>query len=167
MTKQFQMIDSPAPQRVRISWEMLTPSDGSADKPDERDEGFWPSLDPEACGYIGEPEPSDVDATGQAARYQEQLEAAESRMAAWEAGDWEYIGVVACARVFIPIGGNSFRVMTLESAGLWGIESDSGDYLREVFAEERAELLGQLRVLGATLGTVPDFDEELPEGDES
>lgn len=160
----FRMMDSATmPQRVRISWEMLTPPDDSPDKPDERDEGFWPSLDPDAPGYIGDCLPDDVTGQGQQARFAEQMEAAESRMAAWEAGQWEYVGVVARAHIWIPVGGRSFRTMTLDSAGLWGIESDAGDYLRSVFDEERGELLAQLRTLGAALGQLPDFDEESPE----
>jgi hypothetical protein len=161
---QFSNTDAPRlPQRVRISWELLTPADDSGDRPDENDDGFWPSLEPDACGYIGDAAPDDVDGVAHQAEYERQLEAAEARMAAWEADGWHYVGVVARARVFIPIGGGSFRVMTLDSGGLWGIESDAGDYLREVFGQERENLLAELRTLGAALGTSPDFDEELPE----
>ena len=142
MPHQYLNFDAPnRPQLVSIRWEMETPRDDYSDRPDERDDGFWPSRDPSTAGYVGA---ADFDAA---------QEAAEARMAAWEAGDWEYIGVVAVAHVAIPIGGGSFCNHTFRSAGCWGIESDSGDYLEEVFREEQAELLAQLKTLGAALAS--------------
>ncbi|MDR7061194.1 MULTISPECIES: hypothetical protein [unclassified Sphingopyxis] len=134
------------------------------ERPDERDEGFWPSLDPEAPGYIGDPLPTDVNGSQHAAEYEQQTHFATARMAAFEAGDWEYIGLRCRAIIHIPIGGNSFRVLTIESAGLWGVESDApDDYVRKVFGDERETLLSELRTLGRALGSEPDFDEEGPE----
>jgi len=159
----FGYTDSPAPQRVRIDWSIVTVDDETADRPDEMQDGFWPSLDPDEAGYIGHDETADVE-DGGAARLATAQEEAESRMAAYESGDWGYIGIMARAVIHIPIGGNSFRVLKLESAGLWGIESDCGDeYKRQVFDEERDELLSQLQTLGRALGMAPDYDEEGPE----
>ena len=49
---QFRIIHLQGPEKVRIQWAMERPRDDSSDRPDERDEGFWPSHDPEACGYV-------------------------------------------------------------------------------------------------------------------
>jgi hypothetical protein len=138
--EQFTCYDAPTrAQVVTIQWERLEARDDCNDKPDDRDEGFWPSTDPKAAGYVG---PENVE------RFEELYAAAMERMTAWNEGDWYYIGIVARAHVSIPIGGGSFRTLTLDSAGCWGIESDAGDYLDEVFEEEKAELLRQLAVLG-------------------
>ena len=51
------------------------------------------------------------------------------RMLALDRGEWCYLGIMAKAVVSIPCNGNSRRLETLTSGGLWGIESDSGDYL--------------------------------------
>lgn len=42
--------------------------------------------------------------------------------------------------------GKNYRFHEL-SGGLWGIESDAGDYLNEVYEEEKAGLLTELRQL--------------------
>lgn len=157
---QFSNIDAKnAPQKVQIKWEMVLIPEEQSDRPDENDEGFWPSLDPDACGYIGDADPDDIDGERHAAKFADQQEKASERMAAWERGDWYYLGVVARAHVMIPIGQGSFRCLTLDSAGLWGIESDSNDYHLEVMADERANLLEELRTLGRALGTSPDYIE--------
>jgi len=136
MTTQFRMLDNAKldPSRVHIQWSMRTEHDDTKGRPDEDDEGFWPSSDPDACGYV---EPS---------RFDEAMRKAQERMDAFDRGDWHFCGVVARAEILIPIGGNSFRSLMIESAGLWGIESDSGDYLREVYEEEKDELRAQLRM---------------------
>lgn len=140
---QYANIDRPAlPQEVRIDWTMETPRDDDATPPDERDEGFWPSRDPGAAGYVL---PENFDA--------EQAKA-EERMRAWLADEWEFVGVVAVATISIPIGGGSFHVIELRSAGLWGIESDSPDYHKEVFEEEKENLLSELKTLSAHVATL-------------
>lgn len=54
--------------------------------------------------------------------------------------EWHMIGVRAVA-----VGPNGQRVAT--SAGLWGVESDSGDdYLASIFADEALDLLYQLGI---------------------
>lgn len=160
---QFSYTDSPAPQRVRISWNCVREHDESADRPDEMQDGFWPSLDPDDAGYIGEAVGDDIHDGGES-RLAAEMEKAQARMAAYEAGDWHYMGLRCRAIIHIPIGHGSFRVLTVESAGLWGIESDCGDdYVRQVFGDERETLLSELRTLGRALGSEPDFDEEGPE----
>jgi len=139
MTNQFRMIDTKAPQCVRIDWVMETPWDDRGDAPDERNDGFYPSHDKDAAGYV-EPE-----------RYDEEMAKAELRMNEWRRGAWGYVGVVAVANIVVPVGETAVILHTLKSGGLWGIESDAGDYLKEVFEEEKAELLAQLMTLSAAL----------------
>jgi hypothetical protein len=135
---QYSNIDRPsAPQSVRIDWTMETPRDDDATPPDERDEGFWPSRDPGAAGYVL-PE-----------NFEEEHAKASERMRAWLNDEWEFVGVVAVATISIPIGGDSFHVIELRSAGLWGIESDSPDYLKEVFEDEKSQLEDELKTLAA------------------
>lgn len=149
---QFRMIDAPErPQRVAIHWEMKTPPDYSAGAPDTMCDGYWPSLDPMDAGWIGE------GAT--AADLKRQKARAQLRYNRWLGDQWRYVGVVAVARVFIPVGGRSFRVLELESAGLWGIESDSGAYLREVYADQQRELMEQLETLAVAI-TGKSFEQE-------
>lgn len=78
--------------------------DDNADKPDERSDGFWPSREPEAAGYVL---PENFDA--------EQAKA-EEIMRAWLNDEWHYSGVavtVECADVELA-GKYEFAV--------WGIE---------------------------------------------
>ena len=151
MATQFRNIDLKGPEKVRIMWAMETPRDDTSDRPDERDEGFWPSQNKDSCGYVGE---CSDDA------FAEHHRKAQERMDAWKNDEWEYVGVVAIARVWVPIGGGAYTTHEFRSPGLWGIESDAGDYLKEVFEEEKAGLLDQLKTLGAALAS-GDFLDQL------
>jgi hypothetical protein len=72
------------------------------------------------------------------------------READYYAGKWEYIGIMARAVVRVVRNGNG-TIYVLESAGLFGIESDSGDEcLNEVFQEEKNSLLADLKFIGHT-----------------
>lgn len=144
----YRNFDAPAlPQAVRIAWEMVTESDDRNERPDSNDEGFWPSLDPDEPGFIGGPAPDDLDGSRQRAEWERQHAEAEQRLADWEAGVWEYVGVIARAHISIPIGGGAFCCYRLDSPGLWGIESDSGDYLATVYEEQKEELRAHLQTL--------------------
>jgi hypothetical protein len=135
---QFICHDNPKkPQIASIDWQKVIEDDDCQDRPDERDDGFWPSNDPNAAGYV---KPEDYD---------KQLASATERYNAWKRGDWNFIGVRARAVITLPIGGTSFVTYELVSPGLWGIESDAGDYLDEIFKEEKATLLDHLRAIGA------------------
>jgi hypothetical protein len=135
----YQNIDSAKlPQEVRITYERVAVRDEPQERPDERDEGFWPSHDPEAAGYVY---PENFDA--------EQAKA-EARMKAWENDEWEYQGLFVRAHIMVPIGGGSFTCYTIESAGLWGVESeeDSSGYRDEVWLEQEQELKAHLALIG-------------------
>ena len=75
----------------------------------------------------------------------------EDRLEEFRQGAFDFIGVRAVVEVPIPYGKD--RILTrIESPGLWGIESDSGeDYLQSVFEEESAILADMLTELGVSL----------------
>lgn len=77
------------------------------------------------------------------------LDQDRERLAAYERGDWHMTGVRVVAHVLVPIGGGSFRMFDLASAGLWGVESDaSEEYLTEIEAEEKADLIRDIKTMG-------------------
>jgi hypothetical protein len=128
--------------QTTITFKRLELPDDCQLAPDEQCEGFWPSTDPDDAGYIG---------ASPSTPYAEQFAAARARMDAFERGDWGYIGIRAQATITLASeSGNCATIYTLESEGLWGIESDSGeDYLAEVFEEQKVELLADiLRISG-------------------
>ena len=78
-------------------------------------------------------------------------EANAERLTAYRAGGWRCIGIRARATFLIGLG-RAAMIQTVESPGLWGIESDSDpDYLDEVFAEETQTLRGILGELNVTV----------------
>ena len=137
MTTTFANYDAPTrPQAVTIRWERVIMPDDRDMRPDTHGEGFWPSRDESAPGYV----PPD--------QFDREQAKAEHRMESFDRGEWEYVGVIARAHISVPIGGGSFTTYRIDSPGLWGIESDAGDYLDDVFAEEKAQLLDNLAALG-------------------
>lgn len=73
----------------------------------------------------------------------------KARLKAYRAGDWCFIGLRVRAEIDIVRDGTGTS-HTLYSAGLWGIESDSGeDYLNSVAGDEIHEIVADLRMLGA------------------
>ena len=72
----------------------------------------------------------------------------EDRLEELRQGAFDFIGVRAAVELPIPYGKD--RILSrIESPGLWGIESDSGeDYLETVFQEESNILAGMLAELG-------------------
>jgi hypothetical protein len=85
------------------------------------------------------------------------------RLAAYNAGDWHMVGVVAVATVEIDTGADPAHGVhwrtehTFKSAGVWGVESDAGDWLTEIASDE----LIQLREILAELGI--EWNESLAE----
>ena len=71
-----------------------------------------------------------------------------ARLAAFNRGEWRFIGIRARASILIVSGGVGTHY-DMTSAGLYGIESDSGrEYLESVFEEERETLLADLQCMG-------------------
>ena len=67
-----------------------------------------------------------------------------ARAERYNRGDWCMVGVYAEAEIVV-----NGRTQRVTSAGLWGIESDSGrDYFREVGREETAQLCADLAAMG-------------------
>lgn len=142
MAAQFRNIDRPkAAQVVSVTFEMVLTRDDTAGPPDKMQDGYWPSLDPKDCGYIGDGK-TDADLKREHAKQQR-------RLTRWQNDGWHYVGVIARANVSVPIGGDSFSLYTIDSPGLWGIESDAGKYLKEVYSEQLDELKAQLAAMGA------------------
>lgn len=131
MTTQYRMSDNV--KAHKITFKLLTPRDDSSDKPDERDEGFWPSKDEREMGYC----PPD--------QYEASMKAAKERMEAWKNDEWHFVGVQAEATIqLMSEAGNVGTTYTLQSAGCWGIESDCLDYIQDVFKEECDGLLADI-----------------------
>jgi len=83
-------------------------------------------------------------------KVQEWIDQDRERLESYGVG-WYMVGVRAAAEIYIPFG-DFFVVQTIESPGLWGIESDSGeDYFKETFKSELKileEMLRKLNVAG-------------------
>lgn len=69
------------------------------------------------------------------------------RIAAYFRGDWRVIGIRAVAIIWVDHG--SYKTQyTMESAGLWGIESDNGeDYLNDVYMDQCLELRADIEAM--------------------
>lgn len=61
---------------------------------------------------------------------------------------WHMVGVVAKAQILTPAGNGDRIISEMQSPGLWGVESDSGEaYFNEIFEEEKAMLLDMISKL--------------------
>jgi len=65
------------------------------------------------------------------------------RMTGLNNQSWYYVGIVAKAEIKTTTG----TIQTIRSGGLWGIESDAGDYLEQVAQEQLTELRAELTAL--------------------
>lgn len=96
--------------------------------PDQRQDGFWPSRDPNAAGYVL-PEHFDTEKAK-----------AERIMAAWENDEWFYCGIIVSAH--IDLMGEQF-CLSKHAASLWGIECNYPDSDNDYLNEVAEELLGE------------------------
>ena len=101
--------------------------DDTPDAPDERQDGFWPSLYPDNAGFIGA-------GNGWRDRFNAAQARAERVMAAWKADDWYYCGVILSAAI-------DGLTLTDHAASLWGIEANYPDSDNAYLAEVANELL--------------------------
>ena len=67
----------------------------------------------------------------------------EEQVKAWRNAEWHFIGVIARAHIEVVRNGHG-TIYTIDSPGIWGVESDSGDHLDELYREQREELLADL-----------------------
>jgi hypothetical protein len=82
-TPKFAHVDTKKPNGFYVQFECVMLPDDCSDAPDQRSDGFWPSKEPDAAGYVGE------------SNYADEMAKAEERMAGWKRGDWYYVGVRA------------------------------------------------------------------------
>ena len=100
--------------------------DDCPDRPDQRRDGFWPSLYKDAPGFIG-PGP------GHRLRLAEAQARAEAIMDAWRRGEGFYCGVV----LSVSLAGVE---LAPHAASLWGIEANYPD-TDNTYLTETAEAL--------------------------
>jgi hypothetical protein len=119
--------------------------DDCPDAPDQRQDGFWPSLYINDPGFIG-PGPNHRERLAKA-----QAEA-EAVMEGWRKGDWFYCGIVLSV---------SLEGVTLDTraASLWGVEANypgsDNAYLSEVANELLPGALDVARAVLARLRAAP------------
>jgi hypothetical protein len=119
--------------------------DDCPDAPDQRQDGFWPSLYKDAPGSIG-------PGNGFRERFAKAQAEAKAVMEGWRKGDWFYCGIVLSV---------ALEGVTLDShaASLWGVEANypgsDNTYLTEVADELLSEALDTARAVLARLRAVP------------
>lgn len=87
--------------------------DDRPDAPDQRQDGFWPSLYPDDAGFIGA-------GNGWRERFAKAQARAERVMAAWKNDEWFYCGIILSASV-------DGLELTDHAASLWGIGANCPD----------------------------------------
>lgn len=78
----------------------------------------------------------------------------KERLDAYNRGVWEMIGIRAVATIHIPVDDNTVKIQTIDSGGLFGIESDDHDCVQDIGKEQIAEVKNYLRIL-----CVADIDD--------
>lgn len=111
--------------------------DDDCERPDKRQDGFWPSLDPNDCGYIGPKSKSTL------ARH---MAKAREVLRSWKADEWWYVGVA------VTVSKGGVQLTGDYDHALWGIECNypfgrnpnhylstaADDYSREALEAARA-----------------------------
>lgn len=72
------------------------------------------------------------------------------RVEALSRGHWHYLGIIAESTITVPLGGGHSISQRIGSGGLWGVESDSGEYIREIEQEELGDLKRILLEMGVS-----------------
>lgn len=98
--------------------------DDSQDTPEQRDDGFWPSKDKSAAGYVL---PENYDA---------ELKKAKRIMKAWKNDEWFYCGVVLSVEL-------DDEIIDDHAGGVWGIECNYPGSKNEYLTETANDLLDQ------------------------
>jgi hypothetical protein len=72
----------------------------------------------------------------------------KERLDTYNRGVWEMIGIRAVATIHIPVDGDTVKIQTIDSGGLFGIESDSdNNYIQDIGREQITEVKNHLRIL--------------------
>ncbi|KCZ99692.1 hypothetical protein HPO_04875 [Hyphomonas polymorpha PS728] len=121
--------------------------DDCPDPPDQRQDGFWPSLYKDAPGFIG-------PGNNFRARFARAQAEAEAIMEGWRKGEWFYCGIV----LSVSLDGVE---LAPHAASLWGIEANypetDNSSLTEVAGKLLPEALAAAREVLARLATLaPD-----------
>lgn len=105
--------------------------DDCGDKPDQRDDGFWPSKDKSAAGYVL-PENFEVE-----------MAKAKRVMKAWQNDEWFYCGVS------VTVARNDVQLTKQYGHALWGVECNYPDsdnaYLTETANDMLSEAMDDAR----------------------
>lgn len=108
--------------------------DDCSDRPDQRDCGFWPSLDPKHAGYIG---------PKSATTLRRHMAKAQAIMRAWENDEWWYCGVAVTVRR------EGVQLTSQYGNAFWGVECNypgsANEYLLTVANELASEALEEAK----------------------
>tara|TARA_R110001606_G_scaffold47570_1_gene121227 strand:+ start:54418 stop:54891 length:474 start_codon:yes stop_codon:yes gene_type:complete len=119
--------------------------DDCPDAPDQRQDGFWPSLYKDAPGFIG-------PGNDFRERFAKAQAEAEAVMKGWRKGDWFYCGII----LSVALEGVT---RTEHAASIWGIEANypgsDNAYLTEVANDLLPEALDTARAVLARLRAAP------------
>jgi len=102
--------------------------DDTPDRPDQRQDGFWPSIDRKDDGFIGEGKTIEDFAEAQTK--------AQAIMDAWKNDEWYYCGVILSVKI-------EDVDLTDHAASLWGIEANYPDSENAYLTEVANELLDE------------------------
>lgn len=123
--------------------------DDCPDAPDQRQDGFWPSLYRDAPGFIG-------PGNNFRERFAEAQAKAEAVMAGWRRGDWFYCGIILSVRL-------EEIELAPHGASLWGVEANypgtDNSWLTEVASELLPEAIAVARAALARLAKHADGRE--------
>jgi len=103
--------------------------DDTPDRPDQRQDGFWPSLYKETPGFIGA-------GNGFRDRFDKAQAKAQAIMDAWKNDEWFYCGIILSVKI-------EDVELTDHAASLWGIEANYPDSENKYLTEVANELLGE------------------------
>ena len=103
--------------------------DDTGGRPDQRQDGFWPSLYKDDAGFIGA-------GNGFRDRFDKAQAKAQAIMDAWKNDEWFYCGIILSVKI-------EDVELTDHAASLWGIEANYPDSQNEYLSEVANELLGQ------------------------
>ena len=108
--------------------------DDCPDAPDQRQDGFWPSIYKDAPGFIGP-----------GSGWRDRFEAAQVRatdiMRAWHNDEWFYCGIILSVSI-------EEIVLDTHAASLWGIEANYPSSDNSYLTETATELLSDALTIG-------------------
>ena len=141
--------------------------DDCPDPPDQRQDGFWPSLYRDAPGFMGEPDQELVRGSNSPAngnnfrqRFAKAQAEAEALMDGWRKSDWFYCGIV----LSVSLDGVE---LAPHAASLFGLEANypetDNSYLTEVAGHLLPEALAAARAVLARLAALALVVLSLPQ----